>query len=299
MRKCKSGRRCTIPARTTTPARTTDLTKSPDEKRRLDVAVAQRLGCSRRRAQALILAGKVRVGANGESRKAGSLVTADETIAVEEEERFVGRGASKLEKALDDFGWQVEGLRCLDVGASTGGFTDSLLQRGAASVSAVDVGYGQLAWKLRTDPRVTVHERCNFRHADVRALGAPFAFACVDVSFISIAKLAPNLAAALETGGRLVALIKPQFEVGRAAVGKGGVVRDPVSHVNAIESVIVSLRSVGLVAACLTHSPIKGPAGNIEFLLGAIRKSADSVAEDACTVDAAGAVQRAHEALAR
>ena len=163
----------------------------------------------------------------------------------------------------------------------------------------MDVGYGQLAWKLRTDPRVTVHERCNFRHADVNALGAPFAFACVDVSFISIAKLGANLAAALETGGRLVALIKPQFEVGRGAVGKGGVVRDPASHANAIESVIASLKSVGLVSVRLTHSPIKGPAGNIEFLLGSIRGSADRIDGDACKIDAAGAVQRAHEALAR
>jgi 23S rRNA (cytidine1920-2'-O)/16S rRNA (cytidine1409-2'-O)-methyltransferase len=285
--------------RWTIPARTTNLTKSPEEKRRLDVAVAEQLGCSRRRAQALILAGKVSVGANGESRKAGSLVAADESITVEDEERFVGRGANKLEKALDDFGWPVEGLRCLDVGASTGGFTDSLLQRGAASVAAVDVGYGQLAWKLRTDPRVTVHERCNFRHADVKALGAPFAFACVDVSFISIAKLGANLAAALEIGGRLVALIKPQFEVGRRAVGKGGVVRDPVSHISAIDSVISSLRSVRLDAVHLTHSPMKGPAGNIEFLLGAIRANAESVDGDASKIDTAGAVQRAHEALAR
>jgi 23S rRNA (cytidine1920-2'-O)/16S rRNA (cytidine1409-2'-O)-methyltransferase len=226
-------------------------------------------------------------------------VAPGEPIAVEDEERFVGRGARKLEKALDDFGWHVEGLRCLDVGASTGGFTDSLLQRGAAGVSAVDVGYGQLAWKLRIDPRVTVHERCNFRHADVAALGAPFAFACVDVSFISIAKLGANLAAALEIGGRLVALIKPQFEVGRGAVGKGGVVRDPAGHASAIESVISSLRSVGLVAVHLTHSPVKGPAGNIEFLLGAIRENAESVVGEASKVDAAGAVQRAHEALAR
>ncbi len=161
------------------------------------------------------------------------------------------------------------------------------------------MGYGQLAWKLRTDPRVTVHERCNFRHADVAALGAPFAFACVDVSFISIAKLGANLAAALETGGRLIALIKPQFEVGRGAVGKGGVVRDAASHVSAIEAVVSSLGSVGLVAVRLTHSPIKGPAGNIEFLLGAIRDVREIVHADASKIDAAGAVQRAHEALAR
>ncbi len=245
------------------------------------------------------MAGKVRVGAGRAALKAGSVVAAGDLITVEDDERYVSRGARKLERALDEFAWPVAGLRCLDVGASTGGFTDCLLQRGAASVAAVDVGYGQLAWKLRNDPCVSIHERCNFRHADVAALGAPFDFACVDVSFISLAKLSVNLAAALSNGCRLVALIKPQFEAGRSAVGKGGVVRDQQSQVQAIEAVISSLAAAGLIARHLTHSPIKGPAGNIEFLVGAVRETSARVGDADAEIDAAGAVSRAHEALAR
>ena len=274
------------------------LTTSREDRRRLDVAVASKLGCSRRHAQALILAGKVRVSGGGEALKAGSLVAAGDVVDVQDEDRYVGRGAQKLERALDEFGWSVEGLRCLDVGASTGGFTDCMLQRGAASVAAVDVGYGQLAWKLRTDARVTVHERCNFRHADVAALGAPFAFATVDVSFISLAKISAKLAEALEAGGHLIALIKPQFEAGRSAVGKGGVVRDPHDQIRAIEAVLASFRSAGFIPCRLVYSPIKGPAGNIEFLVGAVRDG-DAQTHDEPPIDAAGTVYQAHEALSR
>src|SRR5579862_8202270 len=226
-RKCRSKTRWTaqmLTACRATPKMRSTLTKptsTSEGRERLDVAVASRLACSRRHAQALILAGRVHVGSGGAVLKAGSLVASDAAIEILDDARFVSRGAMKLERALDDFSWSVEGLRCLDVGASTGGFTDCLLQRGAASVTAVDVGYGQLAWKLRSDPRVIVYERSNFRHADVAAMGAPFAFACADVSFISLSKLASNLAAALEDHGHLVVLVKPQFEVGRGAVGKG------------------------------------------------------------------------------
>ena len=255
--------------------------------------VAERAGCSRERAQALVLAGSVRVDGVPQT-KSGSFVASDVNLEIEGGARFVSRGGLKLEHALQEFGWQVEGLRCLDVGASTGGFTDCLLQRGAASVTAVDVGYGQLAWSLRIDPRVTVIERCNFRYADVASLGAPFAFVSADVSFISLSKLCANFAAALSQDGKIVCLIKPQFEAGRAAVGSGGVVRDPSVQAAAIESVLTAFAAAGLTPLMLTHSPVKGPAGNIEFLLGASRGDASTARAE---LDAAGAVRRAHETL--
>ncbi len=269
------------------------------EKMRLDVAVSKAAAVSRERAQALILGGGVKV--DGETRrKAGGIVPQGATIEVSAHERFASRGGYKLERALDVFGWSVEGLRCLDVGASTGGFTDCLLQRGAASVAAVDVGYGLLAWPLRKDPRVRAIERTNFRHADASALGPPFDFACADVSFISLAKLALQFAGALATGGRMVALIKPQFEAGRHAVGRGGVVRDPRAQEAAIASVMTAFERAGLRCSHLTYSPIKGPAGNIEFLLGATRAQ-DVVAGDwkIARIEIEGVVRAAHETLDR
>lgn len=255
--------------------------------------VAERAGCSRERAQALVLAGKVRVDGVPQT-KSGSFVGSEVELEIAGGARFVSRGGLKLELALQEFGWQVEGLRCLDVGASTGGFTDCLLQRGAASVTAVDVGYGQLAWSLRNDSRVVVVERCNFRSADVAALGAPFEFVTADVSFISLSKLCANFAAALSPDGKIVCLIKPQFEAGRAAVGSGGVVRDPSTQAAAIESVLGAFASAGLLPQMLTHSPVKGPAGNIEFLLGAMRGVVSSARAE---LDVAGTVRRAHETL--
>jgi len=208
----------------TIPARTTKLGRRVMKKSALDVRVAEQLGCSRRRAQALILAGKVRVGTTA-SRVRRALWHPERPSQVEDEERFVGRGAKQTRKKRSTISdWHVEGLRCLDVGRVHRRLHRfSFAARCCERPSAVDVGYGQLAWKLRIDPRVIVHERCNFRHADVAALGAPFAFACVDVSFISIAKLGANLAAALEIGGRLVALIKPHLKSARRG-RKGGVV---------------------------------------------------------------------------
>jgi 23S rRNA (cytidine1920-2'-O)/16S rRNA (cytidine1409-2'-O)-methyltransferase len=283
-------------------------TSTKKNRRRLDVLVAERAECSRERAQALILAGDVRV-AGVPLTKAGALVDEAAQLEIAGPARFVSRGGFKLEHALQEFEWQVEGLACLDVGASTGGFTDCLLQRGAATVTAVDVGYGQLDWRLRTDPRVTVVERQNFRHADVAALGAPFGFVCADVSFISLSKLVANLAAALAPDGRAVLLIKPQFEAGRAAVGSGGVVRDPSAQVAAIENVVNACAEAGLTPHMLTFSPVKGPAGNIEFLLGATRNVVPTFMvgratlaqkrgePEALAMDVAGTVRRAHEAL--
>ena len=259
-------------------------------RRRLDVVVAELIGASRERARSLIIAGRVSV--DGELRdKAGALVRTGANVAVAGDERYVSRGGRKLEWALERFGWSPDGLRCLDVGASTGGFTDCLLQHGAVSVTAVDVGYGQIAWKLRNDPRVHLRERCNFRHADPVALGAPFDFVCADVSFISLRMLAPSFAAALGPAAKLVALIKPQFEAGRQAVGRGGVVRDRGAQAEAICSVATALAAAGIAPQHLTYSPLVGPAGNFEFLVGAVRgaKPAD--------IDAAGVVAFAHEAL--
>jgi 23S rRNA (cytidine1920-2'-O)/16S rRNA (cytidine1409-2'-O)-methyltransferase len=260
---------------------------------RLDVAVAAAGGVSRERARALILAGDVRV--NGAVQRSVAFSVPDgATLDIKDEQRYVGRGGLKLERALQEFRWDIAGLRCLDVGASTGGFTDCLLQHGARSVVAVDVGYGHLAWKLRQDPRITIFERTNFRTAQPRALGAPFDVATIDVSFISLTKLATQLLASLARGGKLIALVKPQFEVGRAAIERGGVVRDLVAQTRALQDVASAFRSAGLSCTHLTYSPLKGPAGNIEFLLGAI-----ACDHDAGALDVAGVVERAHEALDR
>ena len=272
------------------------MTKKPETKR-LDTAVAQTASISRERAQALIMAGKVSVDGRPVT-KAGATIAAASKLEITDDTRFVSRGGEKLEKALDVFEWQVAGLKCLDVGASTGGFTDCLLQRGAASVTAVDVGYGQLAWALQNDPRVKAVDRTNFRLADVAALGAPFDFITVDVSFISLAKLADKLRAAGRDDAKLVALVKPQFEAGRDAVGRGGVVRDPQAHEQAIRTVIDAFADAGLAPERLTFSPITGPAGNVEFLLGARATLADggAIARD---LDVAGVVKAAHETLTR
>jgi len=242
---------------------------------RLDALVAARTGASRARAQALILEGRVHVdGAAG--LKAGQLVAESADVLISDAFAYVSRGALKLEKALAEFSWSPAGARCLDVGASTGGFTDCLLARGAEHVTAVDVGYGQLAWRLRQDPRVRVVERCNFRHAALESIGAPFAFATADVSFISLTKLAAKFADALDAGAKLIVLVKPQFEAGRAAVGRGGVVREPRAQAATIQSVIEAYEASGFTATRLTYAPHKGPAGNIEFLLGLERANFDA-----------------------
>ena len=188
-------------------------------------------------------------------------------VATQDGDRYVGRGGVKLRAALDAFDVAVEGVAALDVGASTGGFTDCLLQAGAAHVVATDVGYGQLAWALRTDSRVTVVDRTNFRHADVEALGAPFDLVVADVSFISLTVLVPQFDAALAPAGNLVVLVKPQFEVGRERVGKGGIVREPAAHASAIASVADAFERSGLGARDVVASPVTGAKGNREFLL--------------------------------
>jgi 23S rRNA (cytidine1920-2'-O)/16S rRNA (cytidine1409-2'-O)-methyltransferase len=240
-------------------------------RRRVDAELVERgLFASRERARAAVLAGEVRVGGQVVT-KAGQSVEPDAVIDVAERQRYVSRGGDKLAGALDVFGLDVRGKRSVDVGASTGGFTDCLLQRGAVSVVAIDVGYGQLAWSLRTDPRVTVVERTNIRAADPVELGAPFDLAVVDVSFISLRTVMPHVVALLGDLGEVVALVKPQFEAGKGRVGKRGVVKDPAIHAEVLEGAAAAAQEVGLVVRGMTFSPIKGPEGNIEFWLWASR----------------------------
>jgi 23S rRNA (cytidine1920-2'-O)/16S rRNA (cytidine1409-2'-O)-methyltransferase len=196
------------------------------------------------------------------------MVDAEVSIRLEAPARpFVSRGGEKLAGALERFGLDVTGRRCIDVGASTGGFTDCLLQRGAASVSAVDVGYGQLAWSLVTDDRVTVVDRTNIRHADPADLGAPFDLIVADLSFISLRTVASALAALGREGSEYVLLVKPQFEVGRANVGRGGIVRDLDAVRRAVGAVLDSLEEVGIGVIAAVPSPITGAKGNQEYLI--------------------------------
>jgi 23S rRNA (cytidine1920-2'-O)/16S rRNA (cytidine1409-2'-O)-methyltransferase len=257
---------------------------------RIDVILVERgLFPSRERARAALLAGEVRV-AEQPVTKVGQLVDVDAAITVAERQRFVSRGGEKLSGALDVFALDVAGLRVVDVGASTGGFTDCVLQRGAQSVAAVDVGYGQLAWSLRTDPRVTVFERTNIRAADPQELGAPFDLAVIDVSFISLRKVMPNLLSLIDAeDGQLVALVKPQFEVGKGRVGKRGVVREPQLHAEVLEASADACTEAGLVVRGLTFSPIKGPEGNIEFWMWAARQGAPAEDSARSVVEAAHA----------
>lgn len=242
-------------------------------KKRLDVLLfEQGLAPSRARAQSLILAGKVLVEGVPVT-KAGSQIAADARIElVAEDHPYVSRGALKLEAALDAFDVSPDGLDCLDVGASTGGFTDLLLERGARRVIALDVGRGQLAWRLRQDPRVMVMEGVNARHLADHALPFAVSLACVDVSFISLRLVVPAVLPHLETDGWLICLVKPQFEAARGQVGSGGVVRDEVVRRNVIDATVERLTELGLCLVGLVPSPIRGPKGNLEEL-AVFRKS--------------------------
>lgn len=233
---------------------------------RLDDAVVQQTGVTRSRARGLILAGRVRV--NGEPvTKAGSSVAEGARIEVERPRPYVSRGGEKLEHALDQFVVDPVGMRALDIGASTGGFTDCLLARGAAGVTAVDVGYGQLAWALRNDPRVTAIERTNFRFVPDEALGEPFDLIVVDASFISLRTIVERARRFLAPEGTIIALVKPQFEAGRERLGRGGVVRDRKVHEAVLREVRDQMQELGLQAVALVASPLLGPAGNREFFI--------------------------------
>ena len=235
--------------------------------------VTKNLAPSRARAQALVLAGKVYVG---ETRidKAGALLAEDAEVVVRGEDHpYVSRGGVKLAGALDTFKVDPRGKRCLDLGASTGGFTDCLLQRGATSVAAVDVGYGQLAHKLRVDPRVLVLERTNARTLTPEVIGGAAELVVVDASFIGLGKLLPAIAACLSSGGELVALVKPQFEVGREEASRTrGVVRDPEVRTRAIEGATNDVAAVGLEVLGTCDSTLEGPKGNLEAFVHARKR---------------------------
>ena len=246
-------------------------------KERLDKLVLERgLAPSREKAKALIMAGQVVVD-DHLADKAGLLVSLTAEIRLKgEPPPFVSRGGLKLAQGLDLFGIKVGGLAALDVGASTGGFTDCLLQRGARLVIAVDVGYGQLAWKLREDPRVVSMEKTNIRHLEPDRLPEVPDLAVIDASFISLDKVLPPTLRLIKEGGTIVALIKPQFEVGRGQVGKGGVVRDEKKHAEVVATITALAESLGLLVLGVCDSPILGPKGNKEFLIH-LRKSVESL----------------------
>jgi len=238
------------------------------EKERLDAAlVTRQLASSRQKAHALILAGKVKVDGQ-RADKPGRIVAAQASIEVEPSLKYVSRGGLKLEGALLHFKISVDGKVCMDVGTSTGGFTDCLLQNGALRVHAVDTGAGQIDWKLRVDPRVVLHERLNARYLCFEQIGEPVDILVCDVSFISVTLLIPALVPFLKPDSDWVILVKPQFEVGRELVGKGGIVRDPESHRMACEKVGNAIELAGFTYA-LIDSPITGSEGNREFLLHA------------------------------
>lgn len=236
-------------------------------KERLDVLLTEKGLCeSRSRAQALIMSGEVYVDGQ-KCDKAGTQVNCDALLEVRASAcPYVSRGGLKLEKALHDFGVDPTGYVCSDSGASTGGFTDCLLQKGAKKVFAIDVGYGQLAWSLRTDERVVCMERTNIRYVKSEDLGEPLDLSVVDVSFISLKIVLPAIKALLKPTGQILCLIKPQFEAGKDKVGKKGVVRDPAVHAEVLENFLALASALELTVRNLTYSPVKGPEGNIEFL---------------------------------
>ena len=236
-------------------------------KERLDVLlVARNLAESRSKAQATIMAGEVYV--NGQKAdKSGMEVDITSNVEVRGSAcPYVSRGGLKLEKALRNFGVDPTGYVCSDSGASTGGFTDCLLQQGASKVFAIDVGYGQLAWKIRNDPRVVVMERTNIRYVTPEDLGQPLDLSVIDVSFISLSLVLPVVKTLLKPTGQVLCLIKPQFEAGKDKVGKKGVVRDAAAHEEVLQNFITLAKSLGFTIRNLTFSPVKGPEGNIEFL---------------------------------
>jgi len=250
------------------------------KKERLDLLlVARGLAASREQAQRLIMAGAVEVD-GVRQEKPGRAVSHNARIAVRAALPYVSRGGLKLAAALDAFAFDVTGLIAVDVGASTGGFTDCLLQRGAARVYAIDVGYGQLAWKLQSDPRVVVLDRTNVRHLEALPDGVRADLAVIDASFISLALVLPATLRLIQPDGQVIALIKPQFEAGAEQVGRGGVVRDPKVHRRVLVDTCALAASLGLTVAGLTVSPAPGPAGNIEFLVWLHRPRNDASPPD-------------------
>jgi 23S rRNA (cytidine1920-2'-O)/16S rRNA (cytidine1409-2'-O)-methyltransferase len=242
------------------------------DRSRLDILLVERgLAASRQRAVALILAGKVQVD-GCQASKAGQQVAIDAHVElINQDENYVSRGGFKLASALDSFSTEVAHLVAMDVGASTGGFTDCLLRRGAKKVYAIDVGYGQLAWQLRQDPRVVILDRCNVRYLTSEQVPELVDLAVIDTSFISLTKVIPKVLEFVKGGGQLLALIKPQFEVGRGQVGKGGVVRDPELHRQVVREIEQFCQNQGMEVRGVKRSSLLGPKGNREFFIYAAK----------------------------
>ena len=262
-------------------------------KKRLDVLLTEQgYADTRSKAQAIILAGQVYV--NGQKAdKPG--ISYEETVQLEVRGDvcpYVSRGGWKLEKALRDFGVKPDGYVCSDSGASTGGFTDCLLQQGAKKVFAIDVGYGQLDWKIRSDERVVVMERTNIRYVTPEDLGEPLDLSVIDVSFISLGIVLPTIKTLLKPTGQVLCLIKPQFEAGREKVGKKGVVRDPETHKEVLDNFVALADSLDFTILGLTFSPVKGPEGNIEFLGHLCMEQKEGIRPDTADI-----VRQAHETL--
>lgn len=266
-------------------------------KERLDVLLVKKnLAESREKAKAVIMAGIVYVDDQKED-KAGSMF--EETAKIEVRGstlKYVSRGGLKLEKAMTHFGVTLDQKICMDVGASTGGFTDCMLQNGAVKVYSVDVGHGQLAWKLRNDPRVVCMEKTNIRYVTPEEIPDKIQFVSIDVSFISLTKVLGPVKALMEPDGQVVCLIKPQFEAGREKVGKKGVVRERSVHLEVIRMVAAFAGSIGFEALHLEFSPIKGPEGNIEYLLHLRNDAGGNVYENS-SIDAEEIINQAHETL--
>ena len=266
-------------------------------KERLDVLLVNRnLAVSREKAKAIIMSGIVYVEGQKED-KAGTMF--DDQAAIEVRGsglKYVSRGGLKLEKAMKAFGVELAGKICMDIGSSTGGFTDCMLQNGAVKVYAVDVGHGQLDWKLRQDDRVVCMEKTNIRYVTPDQIGDVLQFASVDVSFISLTKVLGPARALLAADGQMVCLIKPQFEAGREKVGKKGVVREKSTHLEVIETVIAYAQSIGFTVLDLDFSPIKGPEGNIEYLLY-LENGGEPAGSTGDPVDPAAVVEEAHRSL--
>lgn len=262
---------------------------------RLDVALFERgIAESREKAKALIMAGQVFVNDKKVS-KAGETIKETDQIEVKGEKMpYVSRGGFKLEKAVNEFGLKLDGLVCMDIGASTGGFTDCMLQNGAVKVYSIDVGYGQLAWKLRTDERVVNLERTNFRYVTRETVPDEIDFASVDVSFISLKLIVPVMRGLLRENAEAVCLIKPQFEAGKDKVGKKGVVREIETHIEVVRNIKEFVLENGFSVLNLDFSPIKGPQGNIEYL---IYIKNDGLSRDMLSSSVEEIVERSHSAL--
>jgi 23S rRNA (cytidine1920-2'-O)/16S rRNA (cytidine1409-2'-O)-methyltransferase len=264
-------------------------------KERLDVLLVERgLAPSREKAKAVIMSGDVFV--NGQREDKAGAVFDPEKVNIEvkaDKLKYVSRGGLKLEKAMSVFDINLEGMTCMDIGASTGGFTDCMLQNGAKKVFAIDVGHGQLAWSLRNDERVVCMEKTNFRYTKPEDIGETVDFASVDVSFISLTKILEPAVNIIRDGARMVCLIKPQFEAGREEVGKKGVVRDKKVHESVIEKIVDYVPTIGFNILGLDYSPVKGPEGNIEYLLYIEKNSVSSQSE----INITQTVENAHGEL--